>query len=164
MMIPQTTPLRPETALCSNLDRRDGHLRFAGQDTIELAKTYGTPLYLMDEDRVRYNCRLYREAFSTCFPEGSQVLYASKAAAFQQMCRIVGDEGLGLDVVSSGEIHTAKTAGFPMARVYYHGNNKTDEDIAYAMDAGVGCFVADGIEELVLKHDHGVGVGKRAKQ
>ena len=126
MMIPQTTPLRPETALCSNLDRRDGHLRFAGQDTIELAKTYGTPLYLMDEDRVRYNCRLYREAFSTCFPEGSQVLYASKAAAFQQMCRIVGDEGLGLDVVSSGEIHTAKTAGFPMARVYYHGNNKTD--------------------------------------
>ena len=149
MMIPQTTPLRPETALCSNLDRRDGHLRFAGQDTVELAKMYGTPLYLMDEDRIRYNCRLYREAFSKCFPEGSQVLYASKAAAFRQMCRIVGDEGLGLDVVSPGEIHTARTAGFPMAQVYYHGNNKTDEDIAFAMDAGVGCFVADGIEELL---------------
>ena len=163
MMIPQTTPLRPETALCSNLDRRDGHLRFAGQDTIELAKTYGTPLYLMDEDRVRYNCRLYREAFSTCFPEGSQVLYASKAAAFQQMCRIVGDEGLGLDVVSSGEIHTAKTAGFPMARVYYHGNNKTDEDIAYAMDAGVGCFVADGTEELLALESEAARRGVRQK-
>ena len=163
MMIPQNTPLRPETALCSNLDRRDGHLRFAGQDTIELAKTYGTPLYLMDEDRVRYNCRLYREAFSTCFPEGSQVLYASKAAAFQQMCRIVGDEGLGLDVVSSGEIHTAKTAGFPMARVYYHGNNKTDEDIAYAMDAGVGCFVADGTEELLALEAEAARRGVRQK-
>ena len=145
----QTVFSSPEAALCANLDRRDGHLRFAGQDAVELAKMDGTPLYLMDEDRIRYNCRLYREAFSKCFPEGSQVLYASKAAAFRQMCRIVGDEGLGLDVVSPGEIHTARTAGFPMAQVYYHGNNKTDEDIAFAMDAGVGCFVADGIEELL---------------
>ena len=140
---------RPETDLCANLSRKDGRLRFAGQDTIDLARTYGTPLYLMDEDRIRYNCRLYTEAFQEYFPAGSRVLYASKAAAFRQMCRIVGEEGLGLDVVSPGEIHTARTAGFPMDLVYYHGNNKTDEDISYAMDAGVGCFVVDGVEELL---------------
>ena len=139
----------PETALCSNLDRKDGHLCFAGQDTLSLAKAYGTPLYLMDEDRIRYNCRLYRETFEACLPAGSQILYASKAAAFKQMCRIVESEGLGLDAVSAGEIHTALTAAFPMDRVYYHGNNKTDEDVAFAMDAGVGCFVADGAEELL---------------
>ena len=149
MTQPQNTASYPETALCPNLDRKDGRLRFAGQDTLSLAQAYGTPLYLMDEDRIRHNCRLYTEAFTKYFPAGSRVLYASKAAAFRQMCRIVQEEGLGLDVVSSGEIHTARTAGFPMDRVYYHGNNKTDEDIAFAMDAEVGCFVVDGVEELL---------------
>ena len=151
MIQPFTAPDAPfpETALCSNLDRKDGRLRFAGQDALALAQTYGTPLYLMDEDRIRYNCRLYTEAFAKCFPAGSRVLYASKAASFRQMCRIVKGEGLGLDVVSSWEIHTARTAGFPMDAVYYHGNNKSDADIAFAMDAGVGCFVVDGVEELL---------------
>ena len=142
-------PTRPETALCANLDRQDGRLRFAGQDTLSLARAYGTPLYLMDEDRVRYNCRLYTDAFRACFPAGSRVLYAGKAASFKAMCRIVGEEGLGLDAVSSGEIYTAQKAGFPMDRVYYHGNSKSDADIAFAMDAGVGCFVVDGVEELL---------------
>ena len=146
-----TTPTTPyeETALCANLGRRDGRLLFAGQDTVELARQYGTPLYLMDEDRIRYNCRLYTQAFNRCLPAGSRVLYASKAAAFRQMCRIVGEEGLGLDVVSSGEIYTAMTAGFPMDRVYYHGNSKSDRDLAFALDAGVGCIVVDGVEELL---------------
>ena len=144
-----SNPPFPETALCPNMTRRDGRLRFADQDTLALAEAYGTPLYRMDEDRIRHNCRLYTEAFARCFPAGSQVLYASKAASFRQMCRIVQQEGLGLDVVSSGEIYTAMTAGFPMERVYYHGNNKTDEDITFAMDAGVGCFVVDGEEELL---------------
>ena len=86
------------------MTRRDGRLHFADQDTLALAEAYGTPLYLMDEDRIRHNCRLYTETFARCFPAGSQVLYASKAASFRQMCRIVQQEGLGLDVVSSGEI------------------------------------------------------------
>ena len=146
---PSIIPPFPETDLCSNLSRRDGHLQFAGQDTLALAQTYGTPLYLMDEDRIRGNCRLYTESFKTCFPEGSRVLYASKAASFQQMCRIVASEGMGVDVVSPGEIYTAQKAGFPMDLAYYHGNNKTDADIAFAMDAGVGCFVVDGVEELL---------------
>ena len=142
-------PSHPETALCANLDRQDGRLRFAGQDVLSLARTYGTPLYLMDEDRVRHNCRLYTDAFKACLPAGSRVLYASKAASFKEMCRIVEEEGLGLDVVSSGEIYTAQKAGFPMDRVYYHGNSKSDDDIAFAMDAKVGCFVVDGVEELL---------------
>lgn len=138
-----------QIALCPNLERREGRLQFAGQDTVALAQTYGTPLYLMDEDRIRHNCRLYRESFSDCFPEGSRVLYASKAASFRQMCRIVAEEGMGLDVVSSGEIYTAQAAGFPMERIYYHGNSKSDQDIVFALDAGVGCFVVDGEEELL---------------
>lgn len=149
--MPQNIPNAPlpETALCPNLDRQEGRLRFAGQDTLALARQYGTPLYLMDEDRIRYNCRLYTKAFEEHFPAGSRVLYASKAACFKRMCRIVGEEGLGLDAVSSGEIHTARAAGFPMDLVYYHGNNKSDADIAFALDAGVGCFVVDGVEELL---------------
>ena len=161
-MIQHATPY-PETALCTNLDRQEGRLRFAGQDTVALARTYGTPLYLMDEDRIRYNCRLYQDAFSRCFPAGSMVLYASKAASFRQMCRIVRDEGLGLDVVSSGEIYTAQRADFPMARVYYHGNDKTDEDIAFALDAGVGCFVVDGEEELLALEAEAARRGMRQK-
>ena len=145
----QTPAAFPETALCANMDRQEGRLRFAGQDTLALARQYGTPLYLMDEDRIRHNCRLYTKAFEEHLPAGSQVLYASKAASFKGMCRIVESEGLGLDVVSSGEIHTAQAAGFPMDRVYYHGNSKSDADIAFALDAGVGCFVVDGVEELL---------------
>ena len=148
MTHPPNAPF-PESALCANLTRQEGRLQFAGQDTLALARQYGTPLYLMDEDRIRHNCRLYTEAFAQCFPTGSRVLYASKAASFRQMCRIVAEEGLGLDVVSSGEIYTAKTAGFPMDQMYYHGNSKSDGDIAFALDAGVGCFVVDGVEELL---------------
>ncbi len=147
-LTPLSIPSFPETALCENLSRREGHLLFAGQDTVSLAHQYGTPLYLVDEDRIRYNCRLYTKAFSTCFPAGSRVLYASKAACFRRMCHIVDEEGLGLDAVSIGEIYTAQIAGFPMDRVYYHGNNKTPEDIAFALDAGVGRFVVDGPDEL----------------
>ena len=136
--------------LSSNIQRSaDGSLQFAGHSVPALVQQYGTPLYLMDEERIRANCRMYRDAFRAQFGEGALPLYASKAASFRQMCRIVESEGLGLDVVSSGEIYTAQTAGFPMDRVYYHGNNKSDADIAFALDAGVGCFVVDGVEELL---------------
>ena len=68
--------------ICKNITKANGHIFFAGQDVTELAKQYGTPLYLMDEDRIRANCRLYRTAFAQCFGEGSRPLYASKAASF----------------------------------------------------------------------------------
>ncbi len=135
--------------ICNNLSVNEkGHLTFAGRDTVELAQKYGTPLYLMDEDRIRERCRTYREALREAFGEGANALYAGKAACFKDIYRVMREEGMGIDVVSSGEIYTAHAAGFPMERAYFHGSNKTDADIAYAMDCGVGYFVADNREEL----------------
>ncbi len=135
--------------ICENIGVNDaGHLTFGGQDTVELARQYGTPLYLMDEDRIRYNCRLYRQAFAACFGSGSGAHYASKAASFKRIYEIMAQEGMGIDLVSPGEIATAVAANFPMEHSCFHGNNKTDADIAYAMDCGVGCFVVDGTQEL----------------
>lgn len=126
-----------------------GHLCFAGADTSVLAKEYGTPVYLMDEERMRQNCRIYTEAFSRCFRAGSRVFYASKANAFRSMYRLVAQEGMGVDVVSAGELYTAVSAGIAGADILFHSNNKTDADIAFAMDNGVGRFVADGEEEIL---------------
>ena len=136
--------------VCENIGvSGQGHLTFAGQDTLALAEEYGTPLYLMDEDRVRHNCRTYLEAFRTHFGPGSLPLYAAKAAAFKQLFRVAGAEGMGVDVVSPGEIQTALEAGFDLANAWYHGNGKTDEDIRFALDKGVGGFVVDNVEELL---------------
>ncbi|MBR6951631.1 MAG: diaminopimelate decarboxylase [Oscillospiraceae bacterium] len=142
--------MEERTFLCENIGvNGEGHLTFAGQDTVQLAARYGTPLYLMDEDRVRDRCRVYADAFRDLFPAGSRPLYASKASAFREIFRIMAEEGMGIDVVSAGEIHTAVTAGFDMSRAFFHSNNKTDEDIRYAMDCGVGFFVADNEEEIL---------------
>ena len=135
--------------ICDNISKNElGHLVFAGQDTLELAAKYSTPLYLIDEDKLRHNCRIYAEAFRKHFPKGSLPLYASKANSFKQIYRIISEEGLGIDVVSCGEIYTAKQAGFDLSNAYFHSNNKTDEDIVYAMENGVGYFVVDNIEEI----------------
>ncbi len=125
-----------------------GTLLFAGHDTLALAQKYGTPLYLMDEQRIRRNCRTYVNAFKNAFGDRGMPLYAGKAAAFKRIYQIVREEGLGIDVVSAGEIHTALQAGFPLENAYFHSNNKTDADIAYAMECGVGYFVVDNREEL----------------
>ncbi len=137
------------TSLCENISIGDnGHLNFAGQDTCLLAERYGTPLYLMDENRVRHNCAIYTNAMKRYFGKDAMPLYASKAASFAKMYSIVKDEGFGTDVVSSGEIYTALKAGFPAEKMFFHSNNKTDDDIAYAIDNGVGHFVVDNVEEL----------------
>ena len=141
--------MEERTFICENIGVSEGHLTFAGQDTVALAARYGTPLYLLDEDRIRDRCRIYAGAFRDFFGAGSRPLYASKASAFRQIYRIMAEEGMGIDVVSAGEIHTAVTAGFDMARAFFHSNNKTDEDIRYAMDCGVGFFVADNEEEIL---------------
>ncbi len=135
--------------ICENITRGPGGaLLFAGQNTAELAARYGTPLYLMDEDRLRANCRAYKNALRTAFGAQALPLYAGKACSFRQLCRIMAEEGMGLDTVSCGEIHTALTAGFPAERIWFHGDGKTDADINYAIEAGVGCFIVDGTEEL----------------
>ena len=124
------------------------HLCFAGRDVVDLAAKYGTPLYLLDEDMIRHQCRTYLGAMKEAFGEGALPLYAGKALSIKDIYRIMREEGMGIDVVSSGEIYTASEAGFPMERAYFHGNNKTDADIAFALDRAVGRFVCDSVEEL----------------
>lgn len=135
--------------ICNNLSvNHSDHLCIDGVDTVELAQKHGTPLYVMDENRIRERCRTYRDAMANAFGEGSYPLYASKAASFRQMYRIIMEEGLGTDLVSSGELYTAASVGFPLWKAYFHSNNKTDFDISYAISEGVGYFVVDNVEEL----------------
>lgn len=135
--------------ICDNISvSKEGHLLFAGQDTVELAKKYGTPVYLMDEDKIREKCRMYKKAFEENFGKSAVPLYASKANCFKRIYEIMAEEGMGIDVVSSGEIYTAVKAGYDLSKAYFHSDNKTDGDIAYAMDNNIGYFVADNIEEV----------------
>ena len=134
--------------ICNNLSVRDNTLFFAGRNTVELIRQYGSPVYLMDEDRIRENCRTYVNAMRKNFGESAMPLYAGKAACFKRMYEIIREEDMGADVVSIGEVYTAYLAGFPMEKTYFHSNNKTDADILYAMQHGVGCFVVDNEEEL----------------
>jgi len=133
--------------ICENISVANGHLCFGGRDTVELAKKYGTPLYLMDEQRLRHNCRIYTENMKKYFP-AALPLYASKALSCKRMYEIVAEEGMGTDVVSAGELYLAKLADFPMEKVYFHGNAKTDEEIRFAVACGVGHFVVDNMDEL----------------
>jgi diaminopimelate decarboxylase len=150
--------------VCNNIAvSREGHLLFAGQDTVALARRYGTPLYLMDEDRIRENCRVYRDAFRKYFPSASRPLYASKAASFRRIYQIMKEEGMGVEVVSAGEIYTALQAGYPLAWAYFNSNNKTDADIAFAMEHGVGYFVADSVEEIAAVEAEARRRGQRQK-
>lgn len=135
--------------ICENLSVSDeGILLFAGQSTVALARQYGTPLYLMDEDRIRNRMQTYKKGMKQAFGEYGHVLYASKAASFKRIYEIAAEENIGIDVVSSGEIATAARADFPLENAYFHSNNKTDGDIRYAMEKGVGFFVVDNAEEL----------------
>ncbi len=143
------TITKDKEMICENLGRNaEGELCFANMPLSSLASQYGTPLYLYDEERIRHNCRLYLSAVREGFGESARVMYASKAASFKQLYRIIKEEGLGVDVVSCGEIHTAALADFPLEMAYFHSNNKTDEDIEFAISQGVGCFVVDNVEEL----------------
>ena len=125
-----------------------GHLTFAGRNTTELAQEYGTPLLLMDEDRIRNRCREYIDAMAAYLPQGSKPLFASKALSFKRMYEIMQEEGMGIDVVSPGELHTAVRAGFPMENTFFHGNCKTDDDIRFAITHRIGWFVCDNADEL----------------
>ena len=125
-----------------------GHLTIGGLDTIELAREFGTPAYIMDEEVIRQNMREYRSAAQKYFGANALPLFASKSLCFAKIYKIAAEEGLGVDCVSGGELYTAKTAGFPADRIYFHGNNKTDRDITDAMDMGVGTFVVDNKDEL----------------
>ncbi len=125
-----------------------GHLTVGGADTVALAEKYGTPLFVMDENAIRSRCRLYKSAMGQYFGAGSTVHYASKALSCKAIYRILQEEGVGVDLVSIGELYTAKAAGFDLAEASFHGNNKTDREIKDAILAGVGEFMVDSFEEL----------------
>ncbi len=124
-----------------------GHLEIGGCDAVELAQRFGTPLYVIDEDLVRYNCREYLRAFRTRYPK-TEVAYAGKALLTTAICKIIEQEGLGLDVASGGELYTALCSGFPPERIVFHGNNKSEEELVMALEAGVGRIVVDSFYEL----------------
>ncbi len=135
--------------ICNNLGVNEkGHLTFAGHDTVELAEKYQTPAYIMDENKIREKCRIYKTAMSEHFGGKSMPLFASKSLCFKRIYEIMREENMGIDVVSSGELYTAVKAGFPMGNAYFHGNNKTDFDITFAIENGIGYFVCDNHEEL----------------
>ena len=128
----------------------DNHLVIGQHDTVELAKKFGTPLYVLDEDLMRDNCRAYKNAIDTYYDGHGLVLFASKALCTMYTGRLVAEEGLGADVVSGGELYTLYKAGFPMEKVFFHGNNKTPDEIELALNCGVGHIVVDNKYELEL--------------
>lgn len=129
-----------------------GHLEIGGCDTVELAKQFGTPLYIMDEAHIREICRQYYSSFVEAL-DNTEVIYASKAFSTLAMCRIIEEEGLGLDVVSGGELYTALQANFNASRIYFHGNNKSPAELTMAIEAGVGRIVVDNFYEMSVLNE-----------
>lgn len=136
-----------------------GHLEIGGCDTLDLAREFGTPLYVMDEACIRQKCRDLRSAYESRYPN-SLMLFAAKAFMNMAICRIMDEEGMGLDLSSGGEAYTAMKAGFPMARTVLHGNNKSPWELELAVRAGVGHIVLDNEREMemlqAIAAEHGV--------
>jgi diaminopimelate decarboxylase len=124
----------------------NGHLEIGGCDTVDLAREFGTPLYVMDEQGIRDRMRDYVRAFNALYP--TTIAYAGKAFLTTAMARIVEQEGLDLDVASGGELYTALKADFPRERIVFHGNNKSDEELRMGLENRVGRFVLDNFHEL----------------
>jgi diaminopimelate decarboxylase len=130
-------------------DVRHGRLAVGGVLAADLVREYGTPLYVMDEDRLRANCRAYVTALRAAYPR-ARAVFASKALCCIATCRLAYDEGLAVDVVSGGEIHTALRAGVPAADLLLHGSNKTPDELRLALERGVGRIVVDNFYDLDL--------------
>jgi diaminopimelate decarboxylase len=128
---------------------KQGHLFIGGCDVVDLAEEFGTPLYLFDESALRHKCREFKEEFGKYYPD-ALVIYASKAFLNRALALIFKEEGLGLDVVSGGELSIAHSVDFPLDKVYFHGNNKTPEELNLALDWGVGRIVVDNFYELEM--------------
>ncbi|WP_338776896.1 diaminopimelate decarboxylase [Metabacillus sp. FJAT-52054] len=126
-----------------------GHLEIGGVDTVGIAEQYGTPVYVYDVELIRKRARQFKQAFENENVK-AQVAYASKAFSSVAMFQLVQEEGLSLDVVSAGELYTALRAGFSPDKIHFHGNNKSEEELKMAMEAGIGCIVVDNFYEIHL--------------
>ena len=125
---------------------QNGILEIGGVTVTELAKKYGTPLYVFDQKYIEDMCNIYSKTLEENYGDGI-ILYASKAFSCKEIYRIINKMNIGADAVSSGEIYTAKSTGFPMQKICFHGNNKTFAELNYAIDAGVGLIVIDAFTE-----------------
>ncbi len=125
----------------------DGQLTIGGTSAMTLAKTYGTPLFVYDTALIKERARAFIQTFERAGVK-AQVAYASKAFSSIAMYQLAAKEGLSLDVVSGGELHTAIRAGFPVERIHFHGNNKSDDELIFALDSGIGCIVVDNFYEI----------------
>ena len=169
---PALTPVLPRTAEVTP----EGHLALGGCDAVDLAKEFGTPLYVFDEEELRANCREYREAFASRY-ENSAVVYAGKAYLGRWLAALIAEEGLGLDVVSGGELAVARSVDFPLDRVLFHGNNKSAAELREAVEGaaegaapaggqgsasggGIGRVVIDNFHELALLDDIAGSLGR----
>lgn len=132
---------------CLNVNEKN-HLTIGGADTLELAKKFGTPVIVYDENEIRKNCHAFVSSIEDNYGGNGLVLYASKAFSCKEMYRLVNSENMGVDVVSGGELYTALSTGFPAEKIYFHGNNKKYDEIEYAVDSGVGRIVVDNLTEL----------------
>lgn len=141
----------------------NGNLEIGGCDCVALAQKYGTPLYVMDEELIRKNCKTYKNSIEKHYDGNGLVLYASKAFSCKAIYRIVKEEGLGIDVVSGGELYTALSVGFPVEKIYFHGNNKTADELCMALENDIGRIVVDNIYELELLDRLAREYGKRSK-
>src|SRR5660398_189176 len=127
----------------------EGHLEIDSCDVVELAERFGTPLMVYEEKTIRDQCRRFQEGFSR-LTQDFEVIYAGKALCTLAICALVVEEGLSLDVSSGGEYYTALQAGVPTDRIFFHGNNKTQAELEYVLDNGVGCVVVDNLYEMEL--------------
>jgi len=138
--------MKLHTGMGSN---EQNHLTISGCDAVALARQYGTPLYIIDEALVRSNCRAFKQAMHKHLG-GGRVMYASKAFMNKAICRVVASEGLGIDVVSGGELFTALEAGISPDLIELHGNNKTPEELEMAIEQNIYRIIIDGFDELDL--------------
>ena len=146
---------------CLNVNEL-GHLTIGGRDTVELAQTFGTPVYVMDEQQIRKSCESYRESINKYYGGQGLVAYASKAFCCKAICKMIDEEGLGLDVVSIGELYTAQSVNFPPEKIFFHGNNKTVQELLAALEYEVGHIVVDNLTELEILNQLAISQNKKA--
>ncbi len=139
-----------------------GNFRFSNYDTVELARKYGTPLYILSEEIIRSKCKEIKDVYLNKYVN-TKAVYASKAFLTLAMCQIIKEEGLGLDVVSGGELYTAVKADFPMEDIIFHGNNKSITELEMAIEKDVGRIVADNIEEISIIESIAAEKNKKVK-
>lgn len=153
---PAFVPILPRTAGAT----AQGHLTLGGCDAVELAREFGTPLYVFDELELRQGAREWLAAFRSSYPE-TTIVYAAKAYLGRALAALFAEEGLGLDVASGGELAIASAASFPAERIYVHGNNKSQQELREALAAGVGHIVVDNFREAVLLNEIAAAIGTR---